>query len=79
MWIVGEDMPQEKNAVTLNTDVKDQNGMPVPNVHFDDHDNDIKMRKHALEKVLMYIMQLEQLIFLRLLLIHLLIILVHVE
>ena len=50
MWIVGEDMPQEKNAVTLNTDVKDQNGMPVPNVHFDDHDNDIKMRKHAFGK-----------------------------
>ena len=41
-------MPQEKNAVTLNTDVKDQNGIfnimrsTVPNVHFDDHDNDIK-------------------------------------
>ena len=50
MWIVGEDMPQEKNAVSLNTDVKDQNGMPVPNVHFDDHDNDIKMRKHAFGK-----------------------------
>ena len=50
MWIVGEDMPQEKNAVTLNADVKDQNGMPVPNVHFDDHDNDIKMRKHTFGK-----------------------------
>ena len=24
--------------------------MPVPNVHFDDHDNDIKMRKHAFGK-----------------------------
>ncbi|MCW5700398.1 MAG: GMC family oxidoreductase [Rhodospirillales bacterium] len=47
MWLVGEDMPQEGNAVTLNTDVKDQYGMPVPNVHFDDHDNDIAMRNHA--------------------------------
>ena len=66
MWIVGEDMPQEKNAVSLNTDVKDQNGMPVPNVHFDDHDNDIKMRKHALEKEQTYTMPQEQWMFLRL-------------
>ena len=47
MWIVGEDMPQETNRVTLNTDVKDQYGMPVPNVHYDDHPNDIAMRDHA--------------------------------
>ena len=26
MWIVGEDMPQETNRVTLNHDVKDENG-----------------------------------------------------
>ncbi len=47
MWIVGEDMPQETNRVTLNHDVKDQYGLPVANVHFDDHPNDIAMRNHA--------------------------------
>ena len=47
MWIVGEDMPRETNRVTLNPGVKDKWGNPVPNVHFDDHDNDIAMRKHA--------------------------------
>ena len=47
MWIVGEDMPQESNAVTLHPTEKDQYGMPVPNVHFDDHDNDLAMRNHA--------------------------------
>jgi choline dehydrogenase-like flavoprotein len=47
MWIVGEDMPQESNAVTLNTSVTDQHGLPVPNVHFDDHANDLAMREHA--------------------------------
>ncbi|MDP2619004.1 MAG: GMC family oxidoreductase [Hyphomicrobiales bacterium] len=47
MWIVGEDMPQESNAVTLHPTEKDQYGLPVPNVHFDDHDNDKKMREHA--------------------------------
>ncbi len=47
MWLVGEDMPQETNRVTLNHSVKDQYGLPVPNVHFDDHPNDIAMRNHA--------------------------------
>ena len=47
MWLVGEDMPRETNRVTLNHNVKDKWGMPVPNVHFDDHPNDIAMRNHA--------------------------------
>ncbi|WP_422032281.1 GMC family oxidoreductase [Roseovarius sp.] len=47
MWIVGEDMPQETNRVTLNHDVTDQFGLPVANVHFDDHPNDVAMRNHA--------------------------------
>lgn len=47
MWIVGEDMPQSGNAITLNKDKKDKYGMPIPNVHFDDHPNDIAMRSHA--------------------------------
>ena len=50
MWLVGEDMPQETNRVTLNHDVKDQYGMPVANVHFDDHPNDIAMRNHAYQQ-----------------------------
>jgi choline dehydrogenase-like flavoprotein len=47
MWIVGEDLPQEKNGVTLHKTLKDKYGMPIPNVHFDDHANDIAMRNHA--------------------------------
>ncbi len=47
MWLVGEDMPRETNRVTLNDKVKDKWGNAVPNVHFDDHDNDIAMREHA--------------------------------
>ncbi len=46
-WLVGEDMPQESNAVTLNSTVTDQHGLPVANVHFDDHPNDLAMREHA--------------------------------
>src|SRR5918995_3491419 len=47
MWIVGEDMPQETNRVTLHQGEKDQWGLPIPNVHFDDHANDLAMRNHA--------------------------------
>ncbi len=47
MWIVGEDMPQETNRVTINHDVKDRFGIPVVNVNFSDHPNDVAMRSHA--------------------------------
>ena len=47
MWLVGEDMPQESNRVTLHATEKDAHGLPIPNVHFDDHPNDIAMRSHA--------------------------------
>jgi choline dehydrogenase-like flavoprotein len=50
MWIVGDDLPQESNCVTLNRDEKDQWGLPVANVHYDDHANDVAMRGHAYEK-----------------------------
>ena len=46
----GEDMPRETNCVTLHPTEKDQFGMPIPNVHFDDHENDIAMRDHAYER-----------------------------
>ena len=46
LWIVGEDMPQEENRVTLS-DTKDQYGMPVANVNFSDHENDVAMRNFA--------------------------------
>jgi choline dehydrogenase-like flavoprotein len=47
MWIVGEDMPQEANRVTLDSVAKDKLGLPAAQVHFDDHANDMAMRNHA--------------------------------
>ncbi len=40
-------MPQETNRITLHPEIKDQYGLPVPNVHYDDHPNDRAMREHA--------------------------------
>ena len=50
MWLVGEDMPQESNQVSLHATEKDQYGLPVPNVNFDDHPNDVAMREHAFKQ-----------------------------
>ena len=47
MWIIGEDMPQETNRITLDSEAKDKHGLPVANVHYDDHPNDVAMRDHA--------------------------------
>lgn len=49
MWIVGEDMPQASNRITLSDSVVDQWGLAAPNVHFDDHANDTAMRTYAYE------------------------------
>lgn len=49
MWIVGEDMPQASNRVTLS-ETEDRFGMKVANVHFSDHPNDVAMRNHAYER-----------------------------
>jgi choline dehydrogenase-like flavoprotein len=47
MWLVGEDLPQSGNSITLHPTEKDQYGMPVPVVHYKDHTNDLAMRNHA--------------------------------
>jgi len=52
LWIVGEDMPRADNRVTLNKNVTDKYGMPVVNVHFDDHENDEAMRNDAYTKAI---------------------------
>ena len=47
MWLVGEDMPRDTNRITLHASEKDQFGLPIPNVNFDDHANDLAMRAHG--------------------------------
>jgi choline dehydrogenase-like flavoprotein len=43
-------MPQEQNGVTLHASERDAFGLPIPNVHFDDHANDVAMRNHAFKQ-----------------------------
>ena len=50
MWLVGEDLAQESNGVTLHKTEKDQFGLPIPNVQFSDHANDLAMRAHGFKQ-----------------------------
>jgi choline dehydrogenase-like flavoprotein len=47
MFINGEDLPRSENRITLNSRVKDAFGLPVANVHVDEHANDRALRRHA--------------------------------
>jgi choline dehydrogenase-like flavoprotein len=47
VWICGEDLPMEKNRITLHPTEKDQYGLPIPVVTKTDHNNDVVMRNHA--------------------------------
>lgn len=47
LWVIGEDLPQESNRITVHPTKKDRFGMPIPDVHFDDHPNDTAMRDHG--------------------------------
>jgi choline dehydrogenase-like flavoprotein len=47
IFMTGEDMPQPGNRVTLNEDELDAFGVPVANLHYDDHPNDLLMRNHG--------------------------------
>ncbi len=46
VYMIGEDMPLASNRVTLNSDIKDQHGLPVPHCHFDEHPNNVQMKNH---------------------------------
>lgn len=43
VYVQGEDLPVATNRVTLDNDVVDSSGLPVPQVHYDLHDNDRKL------------------------------------
>ncbi len=50
VWIIGEDLARENNRVTLHPDRKDKFGVPIPNVHVDDHENDLAMQNHGMRQ-----------------------------
>lgn len=47
IFINGEDIPRAENRITLNPKVKDSFGLPVANIHVDEHENNAAMRTHA--------------------------------
>lgn len=49
VWICGEDLAQERNAITLHQSEQDQYGLPAPVVAKTPHTNDYEMTSHAYE------------------------------
>lgn len=50
IWVNGEDMPRAGNRITLHATEKDSHGLPIPNIHVDEHANDLAMREHSLRQ-----------------------------
>lgn len=47
LFMTGEDMPQADNRITLSATETDRFGVPIANIHYDEHDNDLAMRNHG--------------------------------
>lgn len=43
----GEDLPQRDNRVYLHASKVDAAGVPIPVIHYDEHENDLAMQRHA--------------------------------
>ena len=50
MLVHGEDPAQTKNRITLHPTRKDRYGLPVPVIHYEHHDNSLKLLRYALDK-----------------------------
>ncbi len=50
MLVHGEDLPQATNRITLHPSEKDENGLPVPLIHYQDHPNTQRMKNYARDK-----------------------------
>ena len=46
-FVTGEDPPQASNRITLHDTERDQNGLPVPVLEYQDHPNTLAMRGHS--------------------------------
>ncbi len=47
-FVVGEDMPEYENRVTLHPKRKDKYGLPIPVIHYANHANSRALRTHGL-------------------------------
>jgi len=52
MWLLnlGEDLPLERNTVTLDPYQKDSSGLPAPKVNYRMHDQDRRLISHSIQK-----------------------------
>jgi choline dehydrogenase-like flavoprotein len=48
--VIGEDLPEEENSVTLDPELKDANGIPSPKITYRLGENSAKLMQHGLER-----------------------------
>ena len=51
VFMFGEDLPVETNAVTLDPEVTDSDGIPAAHVNYELHENDIALAKYGIDKI----------------------------
>jgi choline dehydrogenase-like flavoprotein len=49
LFIVGEDPPEASNRISVHASERDANGLPVPVIEYQNHDNTNAMRDHAIK------------------------------
>ena len=50
LCVLGEDMAMETNRVSLHARETDKYGLPIPNLHLDDHPNEFVMKNYGYKK-----------------------------
>jgi choline dehydrogenase-like flavoprotein len=48
--VLGDDLPQESNRVTLSDTIKDSSGLPAPHVEYNLHPNDEKLLRYGVDR-----------------------------
>ncbi len=51
VFMFGEDLPVETNAVTLDPEVTDSDGIPAAHVDYELHPNDVALAEFGIEKI----------------------------
>ena len=50
MMLMGEDLPQASNSISLHKSETDSYGLPVPVIRYESHPNSVKMQEYAMAK-----------------------------
>ncbi len=50
-YAIGDDLPQAENRVTLSATQTDSDGLPAAKLHYQPHENDLRMMRYGIERL----------------------------